>query len=184
LRRSILACGLLLAFAGILAGATAAAGHNAGSTLRARARAARYWKHRVRLFRHETWHWDRVMGVRLVHRSGRALASTSAARLQRLASWWRGREHLAWKRSRRPPRLAAWLCIHHYEGAWSDSGAPYWGGLQMNLSFQQRYGAWLLRTKGTADRWTPLEQIWVAVRAWRLRGFGPWPNTARDCGLV
>jgi hypothetical protein len=29
-----------------------------------------------------------------------------------------------------------------------------------------------------------MEQIWVAVRAWRTRGFSPWPNTARDCGLL
>ena len=53
----------------------------------------------------------------------------------------------------------------------------------MDLSFQEEYGGWLLRTKGTADRWTPLEQIWVAVRAWRSRGFSPWPTTARECGL-
>jgi hypothetical protein len=43
----------------------------------------------------------------------------------------------------------------------------------------------LLRRKGTADHWTPLEQIWVAEHAYRSgRGFYPWPNTARDCGLI
>jgi hypothetical protein len=76
-----------------------------------------------------------------------------------------------------------WLCIHRYEGSWADSGSPYWGGLQMDLSFQQTYGGWLLRHQGTADHWSPLEQIWVAERASRSRGFSPWPNTARDCGL-
>ena len=35
----------------------------------------------------------------------------------------------------------------------------------MDLSFQQTYGGWLFRHKGTADHWSPLEQIWVAVRA-------------------
>jgi hypothetical protein len=54
----------------------------------------------------------------------------------------------------------------------------------MDLSFQERYGGWLLRHKGTADHWSPLEQIWVAVRAARVRGFSPWPNTARYCGLT
>ena len=54
----------------------------------------------------------------------------------------------------------------------------------MDLSFQQAYGGWLFRTKGTADHWTPLEQIWTAVRAARVRGFYPWPNTARFCGLL
>jgi hypothetical protein len=75
------------------------------------------------------------------------------------------------------------MCIHHYEGSWTDSGGPYWGGLQMDLGFQSTYGGWLLRHKGTADHWSPMEQIWVAVRAARSRGFSPWPNTARYCGV-
>jgi len=83
-----------------------------------------------------------------------------------------------------PPHMSDWMCIHHYEGSWQDSGGPYWGGLQMSQSFQQHYGGWLYRTKGTADHWTPLEQIWTAERALRTRGFWPWPNTARVCGLL
>jgi hypothetical protein len=75
------------------------------------------------------------------------------------------------------------MCIHHYEGSWTDSTGPYWGGLQMDLGFQSRYGGWLLRHKGTADHWSPMEQIWVAVRGARSRGFSPWPNTARYCGV-
>jgi hypothetical protein len=184
LRRSIYACGLLLAFAGTITGGAAAAGHHGSSAMRAQARAAHYWNHRIHVWRRETWHWQRVMGVRLLHRPRRVLASRSTDRLRRLAHWWRRREHVAWKRSRHPPLLSDWLCIHRYEGAWNDSGGPYWGGLQMNLSFQQRYGGWLFRKKGTADHWTPLEQIWVAVRAWRVRGFWPWPSTARYCGLI
>ena len=54
----------------------------------------------------------------------------------------------------------------------------------MDLGFQQIYARNLLRTKGTADHWTPLEQIWTAEKAVRSRGFYPWPNTARDCGLI
>ena len=47
------------------------------------------------------------------------------------------------------------------------------------------YGGDLLRRKGTADKWTPVEQMWVAERAYRAgRGFYPWPNTARYCGLI
>ena len=79
--------------------------------------------------------------------------------------------------------MRGWLCIHRYEGSWADAGGPYWGGLQMDLSFQQSYGGWLFRHKGTADHWSPLEQIWVAVRAARVRGFSPWPDTARYCGM-
>jgi len=76
------------------------------------------------------------------------------------------------------------MCIHRYEGSWTDGGGPYWGGLQMDYSFQATYGAWLLRHRGTADHWSPLEQIWVAVRAWRVRGFSPWPSTASYCGVA
>jgi hypothetical protein len=83
-----------------------------------------------------------------------------------------------------PPHKAQWLCIHRYEGSWRDSGSPYWGGLQMDWSFMSTYGRELLRRKGTADHWTPHEQMWVAERAWRTRGFWPWPNTARYCGLL
>jgi hypothetical protein len=55
----------------------------------------------------------------------------------------------------------------------------------MDLAFQRLYGAELLRRKGTANRWTRLEQMWVAERALRAgRGFHPWPNTARACGLI
>jgi len=83
-----------------------------------------------------------------------------------------------------PPHKAQWLCIHRYEGSWTDPGSPYWGGLQMDWGFMSTYGHDLLRRKGTADHWTPHEQMWVAERAWRTRGFYPWPNTARYCGLI
>lgn len=96
--------------------------------------------------------------------------------------WWH------WRASRQfasPPHKSAWLCIHSYEGSWTDPNGPYYGGLQMDLSFQRAYGAHLLQRKGTADHWTPLEQMWVAERAHRAgRGFYPWPNSARYCGLI
>ena len=82
------------------------------------------------------------------------------------------------------PHRSAWLCIHRFEGSWTDSGDPYWGGLQMDRSFMSTYAPrWLLR-KGWANSWTPTEQMWVAERSFRTRGFGPWPNTARYCGLL
>ena len=55
----------------------------------------------------------------------------------------------------------------------------------MDIDFQRAYGPELLRRKGTANRWTAVEQMWVAERAYRSgRGFYPWPNTARYCGLI
>lgn len=85
-----------------------------------------------------------------------------------------------------PAHYSAWLCIHRYEGDWdANTGNGYFGGLQMDLAFQQAYGPELLEAKGTADRWTPLEQMQVAERAYQDgRGFYPWPNTARMCGLL
>lgn len=102
-------------------------------------------------------------------------------------SWvvWDARLVQAQQQFRHPPHEAQWSCIHHFEGSWTDTGAPYYGGLQMDWNFMSSYGRRLLRAKGPAYNWTPLEQMWVAEAAWRAgRGFYPWPNTARMCGLI
>jgi hypothetical protein len=92
--------------------------------------------------------------------------------------------------ARRPLRLRlsrfeAWVCIHRHEAAWNDRGDPYWGGLQMDRGFMRAYGRDMIRRHhgGLADTWTPAEQIVVAERAYASRGFAPWPNTARSCGV-
>ena len=77
-----------------------------------------------------------------------------------------------------------WMCIHGHEGAWNDPNGPYHGGLQMNPGFMAAYGGDLLKRYGTADRWPPAAQVAVAERAFRARGFNPWPNTARACGVL
>jgi hypothetical protein len=199
LRRSILACGLLLAFAGMATAAAAAVGVGRTDTKtraststtasgtadrRAQARAAARWRRHILSSRAGTRRWLTVIRGRPPGAGSRSLAVHSVARLRHLALTWRHREHAVWWRANHPPHFTGWLCIHRYEGSWSDSGSPYWGGLQMDLSFQETYGNWLLRHKGTADHWSPLEQIWVAVRAARLRGYSPWPNTAQYCGLA
>ncbi len=141
-------------------------------------------------YRKATWRWERLMGVRRT-RAYRAAARTNdpARRLEILMAW---KKKAAKRRGQalHPPRLGAWLCIHRYErhprqGWRTATGNGYYGGLQMDISFQRTYGRDLLRRKGTANRWTALEQIWVAERAYRSgRGFYPWPNTARYCGLI
>ena len=133
----------------------------------------------------ETWRWQRLMGKPLTRTSNTARRADSTKYRRWVLDLWRDRALRARNAARNPPRRSAWLCIQRHEGRWNDPHAPYWGGLQMDLSFQRTYGAWLLRRKGTADNWSPLEQIWVAVRAHRSgRGFSPWPNTARRCGVV
>jgi hypothetical protein len=204
LRRSILACGLLLAFAGMATAAAAAAGSSTGETSTSTApstatvaappeaaratprwevRAATRWRRHIRRFRADTRHWLTVMRGRPPANLSRSLAARPLARLRELARSWRRRAHRVQWQAKHPPDLRGWLCIHRYEGSWADPGSPYWGGLQMDLSIQQTYGGWLLVHKGTADHWSPLEQIWVAVRASHTRGFSPWPNTARYCGV-
>jgi hypothetical protein len=140
--------------------------------------------HRVRHLRKATWHWEAVLGDRRTPASRTSLRRTSPAYRLWVLGFWKQRAAAVWTRARRPPHRRQWLCIHRYEGAWTDPDAPYYGGLQMDLGFQQAYGSYLLRTKGTADNWTPLEQMWVAERAHVTRGFSPWPNTARLCGLT
>lgn len=84
------------------------------------------------------------------------------------------------------------MCIHHYEGSWTDPNPPYWGGLQMDLSFQAAYGwvelhgtrIYFNRIWGTADHWPVWAQLQAGINAYQVRGWNPWPNTARDCGLL
>jgi hypothetical protein len=55
----------------------------------------------------------------------------------------------------------------------------------MDRGFMAGYAPGYLLRRGYADRWSPLEQMWVAERAYRSgRGFYAWPNTARYCGLI
>jgi hypothetical protein len=85
------------------------------------------------------------------------------------------------------PHRSLWLCIHGGEGRWNDPDPPYYGGLQMSIWFQRTYGPDLLRRKGTADRWTPGEQMMVAERGYRRSGYstgwlhGQWPVSSRRC---
>lgn len=84
-----------------------------------------------------------------------------------------------------------WSCIHRYEGSWTaNTGNGYYGGLQMDIGFQSTYGSEFLTRWGTADNWPVWAQVTAANRAKngygrvKARGYGPWPNTARACGLL
>jgi hypothetical protein len=103
----------------------------------------------------------------------------------RSARRWHAKAVRARRLGQDPPNEPAWRCIHQYEGPWDDPNAPYYGGLQMDIMFQRTYARWLVRREGRANRWAPLEQMWVAERAVRAgRGFYPWPVSARRCGLI
>ena len=131
-----------------------------------------------------TWRRESLMRVRRT-RLPLASRTNDAEERQLILNAWKRKALVRRRQVQRPPLLRAWLCIKRYEGPWNDPNPPYYGGLQMDLQFQRTYGFDLLRRKGTADKWTPFEQIWVAVRAYRSgRGFYPWPNTARYCNLI
>jgi hypothetical protein len=139
----------------------------------------------IKTYRAKTWNYETIMGVR------RTRFHALTASLEAIARAWR---HYAARATRTyvkgPAHRPEWLCIHRYEeqprqGWRTNTGNGYYGGLQMNISFQRTYGWLLLHKKGTADHWTALEQMWVAEKAYRSgRGFYPWPNTARYCGLI
>jgi hypothetical protein len=82
------------------------------------------------------------------------------------------------------PHYSSWMCIHSHEGSWTDSGDPYWGGLQMDRGFMSTYGSdFIRRFGGYANVWPVWAQMQAAERAYRSRGYSPWPNTAAMCGL-
>lgn len=84
----------------------------------------------------------------------------------------------------------AFLCLYRFErhpnqGWQTATGNGYHGGLQMDADFQRTYGPeWARRAFGEpAHLWPASVQISAAIQAWTTRGFGPWPNTRRMCGL-
>jgi hypothetical protein len=140
--------------------------------------------------RRATWRWQQLMGKPRTPTNFAERRTPDEAYRRWVRNLWHRRALAAERRATRPPHRADWLCIHRYErhpgqGWRTRTGNGYYGGLQMDISFQRAYGPELLRRKGTADNWTALEQMWVAERAYRSgRGFYPWPNTARYCGLI
>jgi Big-like domain-containing protein len=131
-------------------------------------------------YRAQTWSFESLM------RTPRAPSGALRGTLAELVLW-RSRASRARVRAAAPPHLGQWLCIHSHEASWIDHDSGnngHYGGLQMSFDFMKGYGPELFAAKGTADHWTPVEQMWVSERAWQTRGFQPWPTTARMCGLL
>ena len=183
MRKVVLALALAIAITAVLASALARprAATAANRVYPAQAGVLR----KIEAYRRLTWHWQRVMGVPATPAGTAVRRDPSLAYRLWVLRLWKHRAAQVRRVALNPPHKSEWLCIHRYEGSWSDQGTPYYGGLQMDISFQRHYGRYLLSRKGTANHWSPLEQMWVAERAFRSgRGFYPWPNTARYCGLI
>jgi len=140
----------------------------------------------LRRERIRTWRCQNSLGRSRTPTSYAAERSRSVAFRKWAHRLWASRANLHCAVADQVGNVSAWLCIHSHEGAWnSNTGNGYYGGLQMDWEFMEDYGAALLRAKGTANNWSPYEQMIVAERARRSgRGYYPWPNTARMCGLI
>jgi hypothetical protein len=153
----------------------------------------------VRYYRGRTWHWQDRRGVpRTVSYFKERYSPCNFVKWS--AKLWRHRAHVHWtmyvreekaRKSKAAAVVGAFLCIHSYEGPWNaNTGNGYYGGLQMDLTFQRNYGSEFLRQYGTADQWPPGIQLLVASRARDGyngipgRAYQPWPNTARMCGVL
>jgi hypothetical protein len=80
--------------------------------------------------------------------------------------------------------MAAASCVIDREGTWTtNTGNGYYGALQADIGFQRTYAPDHLRRWGTADNWPWWAQLEMGYRGWLFRGWNPWPNTARACGL-
>ena len=140
---------------------------------------------KIKRHQRATWRWQRLMGVRRTPNLGRYRRTRDIVYRRHVMAQWRRRAIRARVRAHNPPNERAWRCLQQHEGPWQDAWDPYWGGLQMDRAFMQAHAPrWLLR-RGWANTWSPIEQMWVAERALRAgRGFYPWPNAARLCGLL
>ncbi len=144
----------------------------------------------IEAYRTATWRWQRLTGAPRTPTAFDERRTSDPAYGTWVRDLWRNRLAKAYRLAANPPHRAEWQCIHRYErspaqGWRTNTGNGYYGGLQMDISFQRTYGGELLARKGTADRWSSFEQMWVAERAYKSgRGFHPWPNTARYCGLI
>jgi hypothetical protein len=140
---------------------------------------------KIKRYQRATWRWQRLMGRARTPSRGLYLRTRSLEYKRFVMRQWRRRAIRARVRAHNPPHERHWRCLQAHEGPWRDANDPYWGGLQMDRSFMRQYAPRHLLRRGWANTWTPVEQMWVAERALRAgRGFYPWPNTARTCGLI
>ena len=140
---------------------------------------------KIKRYQRATWRWQRLMGVPRTPNRKRYVRIRDREYRRYVLRQWRRRAARAKRRAHNPPHEYAWRCLQRYEGSWKDPNDPYWGGLQMDRTFMLQYAPRQLLRRGWANTWSPVEQMWVAERAVRAgRGFYPWPNTARMCGLI
>jgi hypothetical protein len=142
----------------------------------------------VTFYRSATWRWQDKRLARHTQSKFNERRTRSLPYIRSLAKLWQRRDKAARVQYQRwfSALYSKWACIHRGEAAWNaNTGNGYYGGLQMDLTFQRSYNGRAVRRYGTADKWPIREQLIAAERAYRSgRGYSPWPNTARACGLL
>ena len=125
------------------------------------------------------------MGVPRVQTEGRLLTEMSMTDVERAVRLWERRAAAA-RRLAAASAARGGVSLHPPLRGQLDRTAagPTTAACRWTSASRRRTRPWLVRAKGTADHWTPLEQIWTAEKAAKSRGFWPWPNTARYCGLI
>lgn len=84
----------------------------------------------------------------------------------------------------KPAIVSGLLCIHKFEGSWTDDSGTYRGGLQMNENFERSYGPSFYRRWGRSGKWPKWAQLQAGVNGALARsGFNPWPTTRVFCNL-
>jgi Transglycosylase-like domain len=192
LRTLALAVIVAVGAAGLTSPATAGTGITQGPSNLSKAQKLQVSELRegIEFHRSETWQWQDAAFRPRIKSNFMERKVTGLGYLKWMAKLWSKRRIDAKNYALNPPHKDQWQCIHRYErdprqGWETRTGNGYYGGLQMDIDFQRAYGWNLLHKKGTANNWTWYEQMWVAERAYRSgRGFYPWPNTARYCGLI
>jgi hypothetical protein len=106
---------------------------------------------------------------------------------------WRARADAARRLASRCELSAAWAwhygsaasCVRSKEGGLTsvNPAGPYYGWYQADADYQAAYGPEFYRQWGPGI-WHATAQVLTAYRGWRARGWNPWPNTARECGLL
>lgn len=80
------------------------------------------------------------------------------------------------------PTARDWACIRWFESRGNyriSSGLePYGGAYQFSLSTWRSLGG-----RGLPSQAPPSEQDSLALKLWRERGWEPWPESSRLCGL-
>ncbi len=162
----------------------------------------------IDLRRQTTWQWQDTALASRTPSHFNERRTIGVQYLRWLHNLWERRSARARETTLNPPHLSLWLCIQsgvlggkwdglvhlrggtkvsYGEASWFDNGSPYWGGLQMGQWFHSNYGGPLYRRYGTANNWRPIQQIWVAERAYAREGYSKrwlsrqWPNTAPPC---